>query len=435
MFSWYLKQKLFSSNDSSSDITYGTDLYSDGFNTLIASTPGPKISQAYMFRIFGNWSDPANLWQLKSHILPYNVSKDGLYYDAAHLYPRPPLSNFSNPTLWGGSLLFTAGNEVQLRTVYKNTSCLLIWMSDHFQDGWDTAVLTAVAPDLTNDTFQPHCDQVHPFYVRYCPYQPTDEGVYIFKVFAATQARFYWEISWQIMVEDTGQWYQGDFATKMEFNFNSTTMAFSFVKIENPVSLNETCYKCTTISLQSWAQLQSSRSSAFWPLTVTGAPYYISDYQGRLLYFKGKMCDGIVMYQCYQTVPEGIYILRLGGGLFGDLLGYPLANASWTGCGASGGYLDQMVFRILNGNCEAIQIFSYSTRCSQPPPIDTYQYLGIPAPTAGGTVAPTQSVFGEPYVKGQMYAKQNKHGVIDPDLLDEGSDLADQKQFNHRMFT
>jgi hypothetical protein len=27
-------------------------------------------------------------------------------------------------------------------------------------DGWDTAVLTVRAPDLTNDTFHPHCDQV-----------------------------------------------------------------------------------------------------------------------------------------------------------------------------------------------------------------------------------------------------------------------------------
>ncbi|RYY84684.1 hypothetical protein EON63_08715 [archaeon] len=49
---------------------------------------------------------------------------------------------------------------MQMRTPYHNQSCLLLWMSDHFGDGWDTAVLTVRAPDLTNDTFHPHCDQV-----------------------------------------------------------------------------------------------------------------------------------------------------------------------------------------------------------------------------------------------------------------------------------
>lgn len=47
-----------------------------------------------------------------------------------------------------------------MRTPYHNKSCLILWMSDHFGDGWDTAVLTVRAPDLTNDTFHPHCDQV-----------------------------------------------------------------------------------------------------------------------------------------------------------------------------------------------------------------------------------------------------------------------------------
>ena len=70
----------------------------------------------------------------------------------------------------------------QIRNQYDNRSCLQLWMSDHFLDGWDTAVLTVRAPDLTNDTFHPHCDQVDPFMVRYCPYQPSDEGVYIVKV-------------------------------------------------------------------------------------------------------------------------------------------------------------------------------------------------------------------------------------------------------------
>jgi hypothetical protein len=36
----------------------------------------------------------------------------------------------------------------------------VLWLSDHFLDGWDIAVLTVRAPDRTNDSFHPHCDQV-----------------------------------------------------------------------------------------------------------------------------------------------------------------------------------------------------------------------------------------------------------------------------------
>jgi hypothetical protein len=82
----------------------------------------------------------------------------------------------SKPSIWGGNLIFRGNSTAELYSRYHNGSCLLIWMSDHFKDGWDIAVLTVVAPDNTNDTYHPHCDQVDPFYVRYCPYQPEDEG-------------------------------------------------------------------------------------------------------------------------------------------------------------------------------------------------------------------------------------------------------------------
>lgn len=51
--------------------------------------------------------------------------------------------------------------------------------------------------------------QVDPFLVRYCPYQPSEDGIYIVKVFAALQARFFWELSWQVTVEATGETYRG----------------------------------------------------------------------------------------------------------------------------------------------------------------------------------------------------------------------------------
>jgi hypothetical protein len=317
-------------------------------------------------------------------------------------------------------------------------------MSDHFKDGWDTAVLTVIAPDQSNNTFAPHCDQPFPFFVRYCPYSPTDEGVYIVKVFAATKARFFWEISWRVMVESTGQWYSGDFATKMKFNFNGTDLAFSLVETENLVDFTAPCYRCTKIALQSWKELQVIGNFALWPLQVYGAPWYISDYQARVVYSTGKLCYGVSLWECYQTIQDGIYILRLGAGLFGELNGFPFTNANWTGCGASGGYRDQLVFRIANGQCETLQVFSYSSRCSHPPPINLAQYSSTAPPTAGGTVAPTQSTFGEPYVKGQMYAvgqdgehhqPRRKHGTLlmmDEDQV-ESEENGDEKKYHEHM--
>ena len=41
-------------------------------------------------------------------------------------------------------------------------------------------------------------------------------------------------------------------------------------------------------------------------------------------------------FECYQSTNNGVYILRLGGGLFGDLLGFPQQGATWQGCGANG---------------------------------------------------------------------------------------------------
>jgi hypothetical protein len=271
--------------------------------------------------------------------------------------------------------------------------------------------------------------QVDPFQIRYCPYQPSDEGVYIVKVFAATQARFWWEISWQVTMENTGEVFRGDFSTKLMFRWDKETSQFHNVYSENLVNLTAPCFPCTTISRSSWTQLQIIGNSAFWPLKVTGAPYYISDSQGRQLASSGKVCGKDLTHpsECYQTLTDGIYILRLGGGLFGRQLGFPLPTAKWEGCGSSGTYLDQLIFTIRGGQCEPLQKYHYSGRCDRPPPLNTAALSSTLSPTFGGTVSPSQNIFGEPFVKGEMYAVQdgdkrtNKHERIDPNLLKEES--------------
>jgi hypothetical protein len=249
---------------------------------------------------------------------------------------------------------------------------------------------------------------VDPFEVRYCPYRPQDEGVYIVKVFAATQARFYWEISWSVTLESTGETFYGDFSTKLMFTWSAAASKFSLFGKENLIDLSGVCYSCTTLSKSRWTDLQIVGNSAFWPLVVTGAPYYISDYQGREIFSSGKACKGNTPSQCYQTLKNGIYLLRLGGGLFGRIQGFPMSGAHWQGCGESGGDRDQLIFMIANGECIAIQKYSYPGRCVRPPPINSAQLSGTLSPTFGGTVPPTQSVYGETYVSGQMYGIKKK---------------------------
>jgi len=49
-------------------------------------------------------------------------------------------------------------------------------------------------------------------------------------------------------------------------------------------------------------------------------------------------------------------IVRLGGGLFGRLTGFPYSGATWSGCGSSGDYLDQLVFLIANGELSSFSV-------------------------------------------------------------------------------
>ncbi len=202
----------------------------------------------------------------------------------------------------------------------------------------------------------------------------------------------------------------------MHFNFNATSSAFTLAGSENLIDLDAPCYRCTYIALRRWVQLQTIGDSAFWPLVVTGAPYYISDFQGRMVYATGKVCHGVTTYECYQRINDGLYILRLGGGLFGRITGFPYPNASWHGCGEEGTDRDQFIFRIANGVCTPIQKHRYSWRCDRPSPINGNAYSRTRAPTSGGTQAPSKSVYGDPYVKGEMYAHKappkQHHGSV-----------------------
>lgn len=71
---------------------------------------------------------------------------------------------------------------------------------------------------------------------------------------------------------------------------------------------------------------------------------FVYSLPGRNMTSAGKVCGTeTASSMCYQTMSDGLYVLRLGGGLFGRLTGFPKSDASWEGCGQSGGLHDQMV--------------------------------------------------------------------------------------------
>lgn len=360
---------LFKLNESTSD-SFGPSLLIDKDETMIATFESKVEIASYIFKQnagTGAWSEQQ---RLVAHTLD-----DVTDYNAPTVPPRtdPPDTAFSNPSLQGGNLFYTGNNELVIRSQFRQSSCLLIWMADHFRDGWDSAVLTVRSPDKTNDTFYPHCNEPDPFFVRYCPWQPEQDGLYIIKVFGAIEARFFWEISWKVLDESSGQWYLGDYATTMHFDYSYESNTFTLAYSENLVNLDAACYRCTTITVLNWAELQALEGSAFWPLRVSGAPYYISNAEGREIFSSGKVCGGKEYHECYQTLDNGVYILRLGAGLhggYGGLTGFPhWRTARWEGCGGeSGGYRDQLIFRISDGVCTPIQKFHYGgDRCAKPP--------------------------------------------------------------------
>lgn len=436
---WSLQQKLFHEEDSrelenpdaipteqnffplpDDQITSKTVIYSNQ-QELITNVYYNDYTKAFYFK-----SNGPGQWSFLSSFIAYNVeSETNSYYDeATNTYQiRPSIRQFFNHRKVGGHILSTHGDQVQIRSQLTYGSCLIIYLTDHFNDGWSGAVLTIRSPDGRNDTFAPGCNPVDPFVVRYCPNNRegsmyTDDHTYILKVFAPTQVNFFWEISYRVMIEATGEFFLGDFSTTMHFKYSSATNTFKYVYGENLIfndlktvettidgvttttEVERLCHKCITIARANWEGLQIKNKFGFWPLTVYGSPYYISDFEGKNLYSQGKICYGdFSSNQCYQTLIDGLYRLRLGHGDIGNRLKYqvPLADSTWEGCGRKGTINEEFFFRILNGKCSPILIHPYSNKCEIPPEID-YEYFmngGRPnfynSPTFAPTFSPTIS--------------------------------------------
>lgn len=186
-----MQQKLTYDGDglATEDFTFAR-LKLENQNTLLLSAWSANSSATYIYRSYAgrSWSlqqkivawtaqnytyvthnDTTNVTTVETHRYqvedPYTASD--LFRPYNNTVPRDAIENelrasLVSPSMWGGYLMHGAGPHggVQIRSQYRNDSCLVLWMSDHFADGWDSAVLTVRAPDRTNDSFHPHCDQV-----------------------------------------------------------------------------------------------------------------------------------------------------------------------------------------------------------------------------------------------------------------------------------
>ena len=273
--------------------------------------------------------------------------------------------------------------------------CLIVSMEDQFGDGWDTAQLRVDAPDGTYDLYSPSCDSTNGLKFRYCPWDHKDVGLYKFRIEGADKAKYYWEIQWRVFEEKSGQWFMGRHDTTMDFHWDPKDFDFTHRAIRRDLPLNITCAECRprpeakappspksrqlkgsstfapTISpaptlLQTegtqweWFVMKTSTPGDSWfSEEHKGTNYYISDAKGHRLVSTGTMCpwEG-VRKECWQTLPEGDYTLRVSG----DLSPHR-ASHTWEFCGRVGSAREMITFRIHDGKCDALLGYTKATYC------------------------------------------------------------------------
>jgi len=270
-------------------------------------------------------------------------------------------------------------------------NCLRVEVMDQFGDGWDGAMLHIEAPDGSVQRFAPYCGETpSPLTFRYCPPSLEDSvgGIYKLYIQDAPKAKFNWEILWRVYREfgSTGEWFTGNHETRMDFFFDIPEVSFQERKMHE-LQHNATCSQCPSEgpkpkpkakarALKSGTTaaptLSYTQQSSFDILTVEtvgtewfredyqGTEYYISDAEGHRLFHRGTLCEGSVTQDCWVGLPDGEYVLRVGGNLLGDS-----GDHSWEFCGrATGAAQEELQFIIRNGACIPLSHISSTAYCS-----------------------------------------------------------------------
>lgn len=284
-------------------------------------------------------------------------------------------------------------SRTKIFTNQANWDCLVLSLEDQFGDGWDTAELIVATPDGTHDYFTQACDTYNLLKLRYCPHQ-SDGGLYSFSIPEAVKAKHHWEILWGIFDEKTGIWYRGDWNTKMDFHWDPDSLSFSPRKIERPLANSTVCRGCpsrptekptplfhrslkgdttrsptispaptlATTNSENWRYLTLYGDSHPWfDKQYRGTNYYLSDAHGRRLISTGTACTIGIDQKCWLDLPDGDYILRLGGAL--DL---HKSSHTFSFCKTVNqkAIQSQMMFRIRDDDCSIVTYASKNAICN-----------------------------------------------------------------------
>jgi hypothetical protein len=313
------------------------------------------------------------------------------------LQQRLQLSATATDAVADGSSMFTVfAGGVEYWDETESWDCLLVSVEDHFNDGWDSANLIVDVPGGEKDSFATRCDSSNPLQFRYCPSSKEDSGLYKFSIPDGVKAKFYWEIVWRVYEESTGNWYTGNWDTKMDFEWDSGKTEFRHKKIERELPNNITCKECrqkpvakrsalrdlkakdytvhptispaptiaTTTQEYPWQELKLITTGADWfDAQHKGTSYYISDKHGHRLLSTGTLCPwerNPSTKTCWEDHPDGEYILRVGGALD------RVQTHTFKFCNSENEITaqTQLIFRVENGECEIVSNVKSAFYCS-----------------------------------------------------------------------
>lgn len=296
-----------------------------------------------------------------------------------------------------GSTIYSLINNItyalEVHDQSSNWNCLIVSVEDQFGDGWDNAMLTVSTPeDPKKDEFHPTCDLPNPFQFRYCPSKPR-HGVYSFSIPDAAKSKYHWEILWRVFVESSGNWIIGTWDTIMDFEWDFDQRGFRALHIHRPLPSNVTCQPCHTRPTMKPTPLHRNLKGGTAHPTISPAPtlpttsgtvwqyllvdggsddwyvpehkstsYYISDIEGRRLLSFGTLCpsDLATTKLCWEDLPDGEYVLRIGGALNNFHGSHTL---KWCKAANPIPAQSQVVVRIADRDCQFLSYFSREDFC------------------------------------------------------------------------
>ena len=372
---WSLQQVLISPIATSTDIAsptdtaFGTTLSLDGNRMFVGEVGAAKNGYIY------ERTSATGLWSVQQKIAS--------------------TATLVESQLSGSHVVSAYAGGVDILDETQKWDCLVVSVEDHFNDGWDTAHLVVDVPGGEKDSFTSRCDETNPFQFRYCPASCSDEGLYKFSIPGGKAAKFHWEQVWRVYEEATGDWFTGNWDTKMDFEWNCAKRQFMHKKIERELPNNITCKACksrptekpssrlrhlkdstvaptispaptiaTSVQIHPWQELRliAGSSNDWFDSQHRGTSYYISTVDGKKLLSVGTMCpwERTLTYKtCWEDYPDGDYILRVGGALD------RISTHTFKFCHGTNAVSKetQMIFRVTNGECTVLSSVKSSGYC------------------------------------------------------------------------